>query len=192
MRKQTSARVLHLRGGRKWEIGTPFTAAQVTVTGAVAECCTDALVPTVSGFKGQETYPVDAKGRVNIPAKMRRVLAPEAQDTFVLTRGTDRCIVAYPLNEWRRYEERFAQLNQYDEKQRFFLRMILSWCEEVELDPQQRIAIPRRLLEFAGIEGKVTIVGMMDHLELWNPDEFVRYLESFGDSYEQVASAVMK
>lgn len=147
---------------------------------------------SVSGFKGQEIYSVDAKGRVNIPAKMRRVLAPEAQDTFVLTRGTDRCIVAYPLDQWRRYEERFAQLNQYDERHRFFLRMILSWCEEVVLDPQQRIAVPRRLLEFAGIESKVTIVGMMDHIELWNPDEFERYLNSFGDNYEQVAAAVMK
>lgn len=146
----------------------------------------------MGGFKGQETYSVDAKGRVNIPAKMRRVLEPEAQDTFVLTRGTDRCIVAYPLNEWRRYEERFAQLNQYDERHRFFLRMILSWCEEVELDPQQRISIPRRLLEFAGIESKVTIVGMMDHIELWNPEEFERYLAGFNESYEQVAATVMK
>ncbi|MCX7937655.1 MAG: division/cell wall cluster transcriptional repressor MraZ [Chlorobi bacterium] len=146
----------------------------------------------MSGFKGQETYSVDAKGRVNIPAKMRRALLPEAQETFVLTRGTDRCIVAYPLNEWRRYEEQFAQLNQYDERHRFFLRMILSWCEEVELDPQQRIAIPRRLLEFAGIEGKVTIVGMMDHIELWNPEGFGQYLSSYGESYEQVAATVMK
>lgn len=146
----------------------------------------------VGGFKGQETYSVDAKGRVNIPAKMRRVLEPEAQDTFVLTRGTDRCIVAYPLNEWKRYEERFSQLNQYDERQRFFLRMILSWCEEVVLDPQQRITVPRRLLEFAGIESKVTIVGMMDHIELWNPDVFESYLGTFGESYEQVAATVMK
>ena len=53
-------------------------------------------------YKGQETYSVDSKGRVNILVKMRRALSPEAQDTFILTRGSDRCISAYPLDEWRK------------------------------------------------------------------------------------------
>ena len=146
----------------------------------------------VAFFKGQELYSLDSKGRVNIPAKMRRSLSPEAQDTFVVTRGVDRCIVAYPLDEWRKYEERFARLNQYDEQERFFLRMILAWSEEVQLDAQQRIMLPRRLLEFAGIENKVTIVGVVDHIEFWNPEEFERYLSGFAQSYEQVAAQVMR
>lgn len=146
----------------------------------------------MSGFKGQETYSIDNKGRVNIPAKMRKALSPEANDTFVLTRGADKCIVAYPLDEWRKYEERFAQLNQYDEKDRFFLRMILSWSMEAEVDGQQRISIPKRHLDFAGIDSKVTIVGMMDRIELWNPEEFERYLSGYSESYEQVAATVMK
>ncbi|MCS7176455.1 MAG: division/cell wall cluster transcriptional repressor MraZ [Candidatus Kapabacteria bacterium] len=143
-------------------------------------------------FKGQETHSLDAKGRVSLPAKMRRSLSPEAQDTFIVTRGVDRCIVAYPLDEWRKYEERFARLNQYDEQERFFLRMILAWSEEVQLDAQQRIMLPRRHLEFAGINSKVTIVGVVDHIEFWNPAEFERYLVSFARSYEEVAAHVMR
>jgi len=111
-------------------------------------------------FKGQETYSIDNKGRVNIPAKMRKSLSPEANDTFAITRGLDRCITAYPIDEWKKYEEKFANLNQYDEKNRYFLRMLLMWSEEVTLDAQQRISLPRKLLEFAGIESKVMIVGM--------------------------------
>jgi len=146
----------------------------------------------VAFFKGQETYSLDSKGRVNIPAKMRRSLSPEAQDTFVVTRGVDRCIVAYPLDEWRKYEERFSRLNQYDEQERFFLRMILAWSEEVQLDAQQRIMLPRRHLEFAGIDSKVTIVGVVDHIEFWAPEEFERYLAGFARSYEEVAAHVMR
>lgn len=142
-------------------------------------------------YKGQETYSVDSKGRVNIPAKMRRALSPEAQDTFVLTRGSDRCIAAYPLDEWRRYELEYAKLNQYDEKSRFFLRTVLAWSEEVELDGQQRITLPKKYVDFAGIDGKVVIVGMIDHLELWKPEEFEIYLGKFEDTYEHVASQVM-
>ena len=142
-------------------------------------------------YKGQETYSVDSKGRVNIPVKMRRALSPEAQDTFILTRGSDRCIAAYPLDEWRKYEQEYSKLNQYDEQSRFFLRTILAWSEEVELDGQQRISLPKKYLEFAGIENKVVIVGMMDHLELWKPEEFESYLQKFEDSYEKVAAQVM-
>lgn len=146
----------------------------------------------MSFFKGQETFSLDNKGRVNIPAKMRKVLSPDANDTFVLTRGTDKCIVAYPLNEWKKYEERYAGMNQFDEENRFFLRTILAWCEEVEIDAQQRITIGKRYLDFASLEGKVTVVGMIDHIEFWNPDEFERYLNGQGDQYEQIAAKVMQ
>ncbi len=141
-------------------------------------------------FKGQETYSIDNKGRVNIPAKMRKSLSPEANDTFAITRGLDRCVTAYPIDEWKKYEEKFANLNQYDEKNRYFLRMLLMWSEEVVLDAQQRITLPRKLLEFAGIESKVMIVGMGDHIEFWNPDEFESYLNKFNEPYEKVAEQV--
>jgi MraZ protein len=148
----------------------------------------------MSFFKGQETYSIDDKGRVNVPTKMRKSLAPEAADRFVLTRGMDKCIVAYPMDAWRGYEAKFAALNQYSERDRFFLRMILSWSEEVEMDAQQRVSLPKRLLEFAGIgkdDNKVTIVGMIDHIEFWQPAEFERYIAAQAESYEEVAATVM-
>jgi len=141
-------------------------------------------------FKGQETYSIDAKGRVNIPAKMRKSLSPEANDTFAITRGLDKCITAYPIDEWKKYEEKFSNLNQYDEKNRYFLRMLLMWSEETLLDGQQRITLPRKLLEFAGIEGKVMIVGMGDHIEFWDPSEFENYLNKHSEPYEKVAEQV--
>ena len=145
----------------------------------------------MSFFKGQETYSIDDKGRVNVPTKMRKSIQPEAGDTFILTRGVDKCIVAYPMNEWKKYEEKFATLNQYNEQDRFFLRMILSWSEEVEMDAQQRVSVPKRLREFAGIESKVTIVGMIDHIEFWQPEEFEKYCNGQSESYEEVAAKVM-
>ncbi len=146
----------------------------------------------MSFFKGQEVFSIDNKGRVNIPAKMRKALSPEANDTFIITRGADKCVVAYPLNEWKKYEEQYAKLDQFDEKNRFFLRVILAWSEETEIDAQQRISLSKKYLDFAGIEGKVTIVGMIDHIEFWNPEEFDRYISTYNESYENVAAQVMK
>ncbi|MDD3124432.1 MAG: division/cell wall cluster transcriptional repressor MraZ [Candidatus Kapabacteria bacterium] len=142
-------------------------------------------------FKGQEQYSIDAKGRVNVPSKMRKALSPSANDTFVITRGVDECIVAYPFDEWKKYEEKFEQLNQYDEKNRYFLRVLLMWSEDVKIDAQQRIALPKALIEFAGIDKQVAIIGMIDHIEFWNPDKFRAYLSSQDESYGDVAGKVM-
>jgi MraZ protein len=173
--------------GRKWEMDLPWFFAWEKVGKAFVIM----IEQVMSFFKGQETFSIDDKGRVNVPTKMRKSIAPEAGDTFVLTRGVDKCIVAYPMNAWRVYEEQFARLNQYNERDRFFLRMILSWSEEVEMDAQQRVSLPKRLLELAGIDKKVTIVGMIDHIEFWQPEEFEKYLLSHAESYQDVASKVM-
>jgi transcriptional regulator MraZ len=145
----------------------------------------------MSFFKGEETYSVDDKGRVNIPAKMRKVISPEANDTFVFTRGNDSCVIAYPLDEWQKHEEKFKELNQYDEKNRFFLRMILKWSEEVSLDRQSRVMMPKKHIRLAGISSKVTIIGMGDHLEFWEPEACEKYFNEQDESFETVSEKVM-
>ncbi len=147
----------------------------------------------MSFFKGRELYSVDAKGRVNIPAKMRKSISPEASDTFVVTRGPDDdpCIYAYPLDEWKCFEENLKQLNQYNDQDRYFLRTLLFWADEVSIDKQSRIMLPKSLMDFARIEKSALILGAMDHIEFWNPDVFDTYLGRRTESYEVVAGSVM-
>ena len=147
----------------------------------------------MSFFKGRELYSVDSKGRVNIPAKMRKNISPEANDTFVITRGPDEdpCIYAYPLDEWRTFEERLKQLNQFNEQERFFLRTLLYWADEVTLDKQFRISLPKSLLDFSKIEKNAMILGSMDHIEIWDPEVFEKYLGRKQESYASIAESVM-
>lgn len=147
----------------------------------------------MSFFKGREIYSVDAKGRLNIPAKMRKSLSPEANDTFIVTRGPDDepCIYAYPLDEWRTFEENLKDLNHYNEQDRFFVRALLYWADEVTLDGQFRIMLPKPLLEFANIEKSALILGAMEHIEIWNPEIFENYLNGRSESYATVAASVM-
>lgn len=142
-------------------------------------------------FKGQEIYSIDNKGRVNIPSKMRKAMSPDADDTFVVTRGTDNCIYAYPLDEWKKYEERLQSLDQHDEENRLFLRMVLMWSEEVKMDAQQRISLPKKLTDHAKIEKAVAIVGMVDRIEFWDPARFEDYMSGAAATYEDVAKKVM-
>ncbi len=145
----------------------------------------------MSSFKGSDIYSVDAKGRVSIPSKMRRNITPEAKLTFVVTRGFEKCLYGYPLDEWQKLETSIKTLDQTSEQDRFSMRMLLQWSEELMLDSQYRLLIPRALLDYAEIKKEVYIIGVLDHVELWDPTNFKRYLDSMKKSYESVAESVL-
>ena len=146
----------------------------------------------MSSFKGRYEYVLDSKGRLSIPAKLRKSLSSEARDTFVVTRGVEKCLYVYPLDEWRRLEEKLRSLNQFLEKHRYFIRTLLMWAsEEFPLDTQSRITIPKNLLEFAEIEKDVVIIGALERIELWNPKTFNEYLNTQPESYASVVEQIM-
>ncbi|TAL70278.1 MAG: division/cell wall cluster transcriptional repressor MraZ [Bacteroidetes bacterium] len=142
-------------------------------------------------FKGKEIHSVDSKGRVNLPAKMRKIVSPDANDNFTVIRGLDKCIEVYPSDIWKLKEARFEELDQYEPESRYFLRKLLMWSEEVDLDGQQRIILPKKLMEYAEIDNKVVIIGVGDHIEIWNPEVFDKYIEGSGESFEAIAAKVM-
>ncbi len=137
-------------------------------------------------------YSVDAKGRAAIPAKMRTVLRPEAEQTFTVTRGLEQCIFAYPLDKWRDMEEEIAKLSAYDREARTFVRLTMMWAEEVKLDNQGRIGLPKVLVEYAGIQDKVLILGVYDRVEIWNPQTYEDYQSREAQDYETLAARVMR
>jgi MraZ protein len=145
----------------------------------------------MSSFKGSDTYSVDAKGRVSIPSKMRRNISADAQGTFVLTRGLEKCLYAYPLDEWKKLEANIQSLQQASDQDRFYMRMLMQFSEELVADTQYRLLIPQTMLEFAEIRKEVYFIGVLDHIELWNPANFKRYIESMKQSYENVAEQVL-
>jgi MraZ protein len=145
----------------------------------------------MSSFKGRYAYSVDNKGRINIPAKLRKSLSPEANDTFVITRGFEQCLFVYPLDEWNKLEQSIRGLSPSNPQHRFFVRTLLQWATESQLDGQARIIIPQDLLKFAGIENEVLIVGVLERIEAWNPKVYEEYLSTQPTSYESVAEAVL-
>lgn len=145
----------------------------------------------MAGFKGQAEYSVDSKGRVTVPAKMRNDLDPEAKQTFTVTRGFEQCIFLYPLNEWSKMEEEIAGLSRYNREARDFVRIILRWADEVTLDGQGRIKLPKPLAEFAGLSGRALILGALDRLEVWDPAVFDEHMNQQTAEYETLAERVM-
>ena len=145
----------------------------------------------MSSFKGQYKYTLDSKGRLNIPSKLRKSISPEANETFVITRGLETCLFVYPLDEWNRIEEKLRNLPMTQKNNRLFVRLMLSNASESQLDKQGRISIPANLLNIARIEKDVLIIGTLERIEFWNPDIFQKYIDEAGESYENIAENIM-
>jgi len=141
-------------------------------------------------FKGKEIYLLDAKGRVSIPARLRKHISSDANDSFVMTQGIGPCIYIYPLDHWQQIEERLSKLNPFNPKEALFKRLFLHLTADATLDSQSRIIIPKNLLEYAKIEKEVLILGQVKNIELWDPKIFNDYLNQAPLTYEQVAEQV--
>ena len=142
-------------------------------------------------FRGHYTYSIDNKGRISIPAKLRKHVAPEANDTFIMTKGTSTCIDIYQLDQWQKIEEKLLQLNSFNPEEAKFIRMFSQYATDGTLDTQSRILIPQSLIEYARIEKEVLILGALKKIEVWNPVLYEEYLNKTGETYEQIAAKVM-
>ncbi|MCI0707810.1 MAG: division/cell wall cluster transcriptional repressor MraZ [Ignavibacteriae bacterium] len=146
----------------------------------------------MSSFKGRYEYSVDSKGRVALPAKLRKNVSPAANDTFIITRGFEQCLFVYPQDEWNKVEESVRGLSPSNPQHRFFVRTLLQWATDVQLDGQSRLSIPQDLLKFSGIENEVLILGVMERIEIWNPKIYEQYMNNQPATYETVAESVLK
>jgi len=136
----------------------------------------------MSRFYGSEICMLDAKGRINVPARMRRNLAHEANDTFIIVRSFDACVNLYPADEFEHFDARLTALSDGDEDVREFIRGIYATAHEATLDSQGRLNIPDGLLEWAGVKKESMLVGNKNRLELWNPKKY----EERSSSVDQV------
>lgn len=123
---------------------------------------------------GEFSHGMDKKNRIIIPAKLREGLG----DTFIMTKGLDSCLYIYPKSEWEVFEKKLKSLPMTDKNVRAFVRFFFSGANEMEPDKMGRVLIPQSLLSYAGIEGEVVSVGMMDRVEVWSKEKWTAYNES--------------
>ncbi len=147
----------------------------------------------MTSFKGKFEHSIDDKGRISLPAKFRRNLGDPGMEVFTITRGMDKCLYLYTQERWSAMEEDLrTNLNPYKEEDRLFLRTLQYWTHEVQLDKQNRIMVPQELLDVAGITTQVLLIGALERIEIWSPQEFTGYMNRFAETpFEVVAARVM-
>jgi MraZ protein len=133
---------------------------------------------------------LDAKSRIVLPGKFRTKMTPEADNKIVLTRGLNGCLMLYPLDEWERVKKGLMNYNVFNEKERYFMRQFMMYVHDCELDSHNRFLLPSQLIEFAHIKKEVLLLGMLQNVEVWDPERKAEYDKQNPEPFESVAQAV--
>ena len=131
------------------------------------------MTQAVIAYVGSHEHTLDAKGRVSVPAEFRRGVGEQ----FMLTRGHEGCLYLYPMETWNRLHEQMTGFEYGVRDSRRYLRMLLDDAKQVTVDDHGRVMVPRNLRELAKLEGDVLFCGVLNHIEIWNPDVRRRYDE---------------
>ncbi len=126
-------------------------------------------------FTGEYRYSIDAKGRVNMPAPLRKALPDSSEETVVLTRGQTENVVAFPLDEWKKIQNGLNKLSTINPLHRNFIRSLTRYASICKFDSQGRIALPQNLIDYAKIKKDVVIIGLHSEIEIWDPDTLNYY-----------------
>ncbi|HYM80152.1 MAG TPA: division/cell wall cluster transcriptional repressor MraZ [Candidatus Limnocylindria bacterium] len=149
----------------------------------------------MSSFLGTDTYAIDHKGRIAVPASMRRGPTRKPLTTFVLNMGFDGCVAMYALDEWNRMMERLGKISKGNPDGRAFQRTFMLHARQVTVDAQGRIPIPPALMDHAGLRKEAVLHGANDHLEIWNSERFQTALApvtKIEGKYEALAEKLFK
>jgi MraZ protein len=140
-------------------------------------------------FRGRFEHSVDSKGRVSIPAKFRELLAEKYDDRLILT-NFDRCLVAYPYEEWRVLEERVSSLSMVKKEVKAFQRFFISGATECPIDKLGRILIPPTLRDYAQLGRNVVFAGMLRKFEIWSKERWLEEIKRSEVDFEGMGEAL--
>lgn len=140
---------------------------------------------------GEYYCKMDAKGRLSLPAGLKRQIPTEAESRFVVNRGFEKHLVLYPRNEWLVVSNRIKKLNQYKKEVRQFIRHFFRGATELELDAASRLLIPKPLLSYAGVERELVLFAHTNKIEIWDKEAYDDMMEGDPEDFADLAETVM-
>ncbi len=135
---------------------------------------------------------VDAKGRMMVPAALKKQLAPMLQEGFVIKRSVFQpCLELYPMSQWDKLMMKMNGLNRFKKKNNDFIRRFTAGVKTVEVDTNGRLLIPKDLTSFAGIGKEIVLSSAINIVEIWDKDKYENAIDAASDDFADLAEEVM-
>ena len=135
---------------------------------------------------------VDAKGRLMMPAPLKKQLASSLQDGFVLKRSVFQpCFELYPMDEWNLMMQKINKLNRFVKKNNDFIRRFTAGVKMVEIDALGRLLVPKDLVAFSSISKDVVFSSAVNIVEIWDKDLYEKSVSGEDMDFADLAEEVM-
>jgi MraZ protein len=132
---------------------------------------------------------IDEKQRIAVPKPIRDSLGFPDQKVLYLAPGTDSCIQLFPEEVFSDLAAQVGRNSPTGQDVRAFSRLFYAQAQRVEIDRQGRLRVPVELAEFGQLAKEVVLLGVRDHLELWNRDDWNSYLAETQPRYDEIAES---
>lgn len=132
---------------------------------------------------------IDEKQRVTIPKDLRAALGEALVGVFYVAPGTDGSLVIYDEASFLRLADRLAEASPAGQDVRAFGRLFYAQARRVELDKQGRLRVPPNLAEWAELKNDAIMVGVGDHVELWESERWAEYTAERSSRYDELAES---
>ncbi|MDP2159249.1 MAG: division/cell wall cluster transcriptional repressor MraZ [Flavobacterium sp.] len=135
---------------------------------------------------------VDAKGRLLLPAPLKKQLASSLQEGFVLKRSVFQpCLELYPMAEWNLLMNKVNKLNRFVKKNNDFIRRFTAGVKVVEIDNLGRLLIPKDLVVFASVKKDLVLSSAVNIVEIWDKDLYEKSIDDAAVDFADLAEDVM-
>lgn len=145
----------------------------------------------MSYLTGEFECKLDAKGRMMIPAALKKQLPDADTEGFVINRGLEKYLVIYTKKEWDKKLDELSKLNEYDRKSLQFVRYFTGGATNLSPDAAGRVLIPKQLADHAGIGTEVVLTCMLNRIEVWDAVAHKAMIANEPDNFAELAEEVM-
>jgi MraZ protein len=140
-------------------------------------------------FTGSYSRTIDEKGRVTIPKAIRAVITGGGDPSPVyLAPGTDGSLNVYTEEGFENLAQRLEAVSPTQLEVRAFSRLFYGQAERIQIDRQGRVRVPGELAAWAGLQREAVLLGVRDHLELWDRGRWEAYRGTIKPRYDEIAA----
>lgn len=142
-------------------------------------------------YLGEYICKLDAKGRLTVPAGLKKQLDNEGREGFVVNRGFEGCLGLYPHKDWQVVAEKLNKLNLFVAKNRAFVRKFQNGATKLDMDGSGRVLLPKDLMGFGEISKEVVLFAYADRIEIWDKKRYDKLMSEEMEDFAELAEDVM-
>lgn len=135
---------------------------------------------------------LDDKYRIALPKPLKDAFIGTGSAKLYLAPGTDGSLTLYTEESFGKLASQLSDRSPTQQDVRDFSRLLYAQTQQVDLDRQGRMRVPAEMAKLAGLEKEAVLLGVKDHVEIWDRSRWTIYLAEKSARYDQIAEAAFR